>query len=72
MIEIDKSLFEVRGMSIPAILADEEWQKDAAEKLNCSISSISLLTSYKLKLLRNKYSLVGVLTYEAAMPLGSR
>ena len=43
---------------------------DAADKLNVSIGSISRLCSGKISHIKHKYYLVGVLTSEAATPLG--
>ncbi len=43
---------------------------DAADKLNVSISSISLLTSGKISHIKHRYYLRGVMTSEAPSPLG--
>ena len=43
---------------------------DAADKLNVSISSISLLTSGKISHIKHRYYLQGVMTLEAPSPLG--
>ena len=43
---------------------------DAADKLNVSISSISLLTSGKISHIKHRYYLQGVMTPEAHSPLG--
>ena len=45
---------------------------DASKKLKVSISLISLLCTNKIKHIKNKYHLVGVMTSEAASPLGKR